>query len=83
MRLKEKVYMPQFKYKPQYKKLMEKFCNDSELKKALSLHDMFRQICGNPFSIALAAAIYQREKLKRETTNCLISVYERIRTESN
>ena len=65
-----------------YKKLMEKFCNDNELKKALSLHDMFRQICGNPFSIALAAAIYQREKLKRETTNCLISVYERIRTES-
>lgn len=51
--------------------------------KALSEHDMFRQIQGNPTSITLMAAINSNEMIKREDQNTLIDIYRRITSEKD
>lgn len=48
---------------------------------ALSLHDMFQQICGNPFSIVLIAAIHQNPWIKKANGNGLIEIYNRVKSE--
>ena len=47
---------------------------------ALSLHDMFVQICGNPFSIVLIARIYSNKANETKLENKLIDVYKKMLT---
>ena len=47
---------------------------------ALSLHDMFVQICGNPFSIVLIARIYSKQKNETNLENKLVDVYKKMLT---
>lgn len=50
--------------------------------KCLVLHDMFRQFCGNPTSIAMIAGIYANQMIKK-TENQLIDMYKRIKSEQD
>ena len=60
-------------------------CNDpKEVIRVLSLHDMFKQAHGNPFSIALMSSIYQNYEnplIEKQSPNRLIDLYKRISTE--
>ena len=42
---------------------------------------MFEQICGNPFSIVLIAAIHHNPAIKKAEENGLVEVYNRIKSE--
>ena len=52
-------------------------------KKALSKHELFKLINGNPYNIALASGIYQRDVLKKYDKNALVDVYLRMKSENN
>ena len=42
---------------------------------------MFQQICGNPFSIVLIAAIHLNPAIKKANDNGLVELYTRIKSE--
>lgn len=65
------------------KELNSKLNQRHSMISALAKHDMFRQICGNPFSIVLIAAIHSNDAIKKEEENELVEVYNRIKSEKD
>jgi len=49
----------------------------------LAAHDMFRQISGNPTSITMMAAIKANDMIRRDHSNALIDIYNRIKSEKD
>ena len=43
------------------------------------MHDMFVQICGNPFSIVLIAKIHSNHAIKKDKDNEMVDVYMKIK----
>jgi len=49
----------------------------------MALHDMFRQLSGNPTSITVIAAIHRNDMLKKSNKNTLVDMYHRIKSEKD
>ena len=51
--------------------------------KALSMHDMFKQLSGNPTSICMIAAMLKNPLIKKNEANPLVDLYMRIKSEKD
>ena len=61
------------------KKIMETLDSSPyKMEKALTMHDMFKQLSGNPMSIRILASFHANTLIKK---NDLKSIYEKVRNE--